>query len=594
MPAVGADPKRTWIPYLLQRPRERTKPLSIPDLSASSPKAPYNAWSPKSIITDLSDKPPPSPQDIDQDGRDTSHGPWPITDLRGQVSQARILLYDHKVLEEGDTLETLAEDLLRRLCQVSVRRAASNLNDPLRKPRPLFFICHSTGGLVAKKALLLANQRKIFASIANDCYSMTFIATPHQGSAFLSSDEFWPSVCQVMRLRDIPQSVKQQFRLASEELRSMADDFRHWSTDLRINTFYETADSDLAFRPANDDIPRSYHVPIASVSSAIMDLEHEAETPLSSDHVGCATFEGDDDTFDNFVLELREAVQIAADLAKIKTYSMDLEADVRVEVNGFFEDEASSVKLWTARHSLTEFLERGPSALLEERLKRAQEPTKISYTKDDQKIASKQQMPKVSISAAAERPKSKIHDKVQNMLQRTISQDKPSLQPLPHLVRSSSDGQLGREPTESPSIQLQPNSEDIVRRNASVAAPVNGSVNRIKFSSLDHPNTLRHGSVAPTDPGPHMPAMNRLKLTWVHVPYTHTGWVPRVLERFAKENGHHFPLDFLREEHWASNHTHGRHAAPHAKYVKSSFVSPTKAVEVRSRVGSSRFAIYVS
>ena len=90
---------------------------------------------------------------------------------------------------------------------------------------------------------------------------------------------------------DIPRSLQQQLSFKHVHLCEISQRFKTCSTDLRIDTYYETNDSNLAFTAANDNIARSYHVPIASVASAILDLDHESETPLSSDHVGCATFE---------------------------------------------------------------------------------------------------------------------------------------------------------------------------------------------------------------------------------------------------------------------------------------------------------------
>ena len=482
-----------------------------------SSKTLSHSLSPRRSARSLSNEPSRTPGDID-DGRDTSHGTWLTNDLREKIPQARILLYHHGNLREGDTLQTLADRLLDNICRGRV--SMLNSEETHRLSRPIFFICHSTGGLVAKKAFNIAYEKDAFRPIAKDAFrpiakdshGMTFIATPHQGSAYLSSKEFWPSIRKVMRLRFvIPDSLQQQLRLGSVELRDMAENFKRYSTDLRITTYYETRESDLAFNPANDITPRSYHVPIASFASAIMDMEHESEIPLSSDHVGCATFKGDEEAQQTFMSELEVAVRSAASLSKVADYSMDLENKVKVEVNGFFEDETSSVKLWTARPSLAEFLKHGRKVLLEGRL--------LSRSKEDVK---------------------------------------------PFTAKE----------------ELQ-------------AVPSGSSMPSIKFPP-EHPSEPRRNTITPTDLGPQLPTMDRLKLTWVHIPYTHPGWVPSVLGVFFKEKRPDTYLDFLKQEHWASNHNRGRHAAPHAKYVNSSFVNPTKGSRPQSDQSGTRFAIYVS
>ena len=189
---------------------------------------------------------------------------------------------------------------------------------------------------------------------------------------------------------------------------------------------------------------------------------------------------------------------------------MDLENEVKVEVNGFFEDDTSSVKLWTARPSLADFLKDGPNILLEGRLKPSKEAVK----------------------------------------------------PTPP---------QGEVP----------------------AAPLGGSKPSIKLPAQNR-SEPRRKTIAPTDPGPQLPAMDRLKLTWVHVPYMHPGWVHSVLDLFPKEKRTDTNLDFLKQEHWASNHNRGRHAAPHAKYVNSSFANPTKESRPPSDQSGTRFAVYVS
>ena len=261
-------------------------------------------------------------------------------------------------MKDGDTLETLADRLLSKLSQA--RKAGLGFQDRYPAPRPIFFICHSTGGLVAKQALVKGHNGTLFASIVEDSYGMTFLATPHQGSTYLSSKEFWPSIRRVMDLHyDVPASLQHQFRIGGAELQKLGTDFARCSTDLRINTYYETSDSDLAFTPANDSTPRSYHGFITSISSAILDYEQESETALSSDHAGCATFQEDDDLRATFILELCKAVLSATDLSKIKHCGIDLETEVKLEVNGFFKDTTSSVKLWTSRPTVKEYLDQG-------------------------------------------------------------------------------------------------------------------------------------------------------------------------------------------------------------------------------------------
>ena len=596
VPAIGSDPEKTWTAYISPSPRARTRPLEPPLKTA------------KNILTPATSK---SFQGLDDDGRYVSRGPWLTTDLPEKITQARVLLYDHGKPKEGDTLNDLAERLLEKLKQ---QRGIFSKKYPKKGKycRPIFFICHSTGGLVAKKALILANQRREFESIAHDCYGITFIATPHQGSVYLSSKEFSPSIFKVMQLRwRIPDTLQQQFSVKNDELSKMAEQFKPYSADLRVNTYYEMVESDLAFTPANDMTLRPYHAAITSIKSAIMDLEHESEFPLASDHVGCAVFEGESPaTKDMLMLDLKAAVSKAADLSRIRHYPENLKDLVNVEVNGFFEDSQSSVKIWTARPSLQQFLDQGPRRLLKNRLQESKESKrsdKASNRRTDipgsPALVKQTSAPLDTLATASHRSKRK--SKRQKELGRPKSlqvqaQNSPNVV-VQDIVRSTTSGQT-EESLSQGAAALNGLTHMNVERDRFGVNPTNRPpMNSNSLAHPSHPAMLRRGSVAPpdgvpSDPGPQLPAMKQLKLTWVHIPYTHAGWVPEVLRRLSKGEGPDVDdyLRFLEEEHWSSNHNRGRHAAPHARFVKSSFVNPSKGGSIRNANEGSQFAVYVS
>lgn len=85
--------------------------------------------------------------------------------------------YDSGVLFSSSKMRLgdFSRDLLARLHLVR--------KDPLERKRPLLFICHSLGGVVAKQVLVLANAEKesrdgLLPSIAG----IAFFGTPHRGS----------------------------------------------------------------------------------------------------------------------------------------------------------------------------------------------------------------------------------------------------------------------------------------------------------------------------------------------------------------------------------------------------------------------------
>lgn len=90
---------------------------------------------------------------------------WVREGIRHEASEARILLARHPDLTEETRLEDLADTLLQQLQRKRQGRGQG---------RPLFFMCHSIGGLVVKTALVRARTSTEYRSIFYDCYGIGF------------------------------------------------------------------------------------------------------------------------------------------------------------------------------------------------------------------------------------------------------------------------------------------------------------------------------------------------------------------------------------------------------------------------------------
>ena len=67
------------------------------------------------------------------------------------------------------------------LNQLSVERAGSSR----RSGRPIVFVCHSLGGIIVKKAMVLAHERSTepdFKDILDNTKAMAFLSVPHKGA----------------------------------------------------------------------------------------------------------------------------------------------------------------------------------------------------------------------------------------------------------------------------------------------------------------------------------------------------------------------------------------------------------------------------
>lgn len=90
---------------------------------------------------------------------------WVRQGIRRYANNARVMLYRHRELTDGATINGLARDLLN---SVVARREDGRQN------RPLFFIAHSVGGLVVKRALVIASQEQNYRGIMYNCHGVSF------------------------------------------------------------------------------------------------------------------------------------------------------------------------------------------------------------------------------------------------------------------------------------------------------------------------------------------------------------------------------------------------------------------------------------
>ncbi|KXG53451.1 Mitochondrial substrate/solute carrier [Penicillium griseofulvum] len=518
---------------------------------------------------------------------------WLELELLQHIPRARVLLYNYGDLRD-DKIDTLGERLLNQL-------RTERKNEPTR--RPIFLICHSTGGLVVKAALALAS-REPSQSILTSCHGIAFFATPHQGSTYLSADEYTASIRHLLHLQhDTPAALRKQLRPREERLWHLSNQFKTLSADMRVWSFLETVDSTMRVIDAETNKTLEFHVPITSIRSGLLDIENEKELPMATDHTGTATFHGQDSTRDRFLNELGDAVETAVEISKREDTPLGVEQQVMVQINGFFEDTAlgvsdeSPLKLWSTKVSLEDYLSRGPSACLRERLGRVQ-PSGL----DDSSISSYDSPRSSYIAPASDPHHHHDHDD---------ERPKPLRPPLPY--RRSFDDPSGPSihvteadkdyPNEVPSESSPPSQEP--KRKSSLTKALGffpltrshrrstsdsssqGSIERPPSSAsasqpvqspfLAIPKSTRDRISQNADvadipravPRFDRPEADTEKLMWIHVPYTHTGWVSQVIRRACQDSQEpNFVRKFINDENWYHRLNRARHLEPHARFVK--------------------------
>ncbi len=109
--------------------------------------------------------------------------PWILKDLPEEMKTAHILVYTHGKPAERSTIDSLAISLLNKVlderksevwllgCRVTVIWLTFGKDE---KKRPLFFLSHSTGGLVVKAALIKARGHQTYDVVGDNCYGVAF------------------------------------------------------------------------------------------------------------------------------------------------------------------------------------------------------------------------------------------------------------------------------------------------------------------------------------------------------------------------------------------------------------------------------------
>lgn len=109
---------------------------------------------------------------------------WLRDFLAKDLPFARIMAYGYDSAVAFSKGWRNVEDTARSLLvQLSAERATSGFEG--RNGRPVVFICHSLGGVIVKKAMVLAHEHSTkpdFKDILDNTKAMAFLSVPHRGA----------------------------------------------------------------------------------------------------------------------------------------------------------------------------------------------------------------------------------------------------------------------------------------------------------------------------------------------------------------------------------------------------------------------------
>ena len=166
----------------------------------------------------------------------------------------------------------------------------------LRRPgnTPIVLIGHSMGGLVGKRAYLLARQES--PELASRIRCMVFLATPHRGS---DSADLLHSILDLAG-RDKP--YVNELKNNSPSLQLINDEFRYVADELLLYSFFEERKMRAGLRP---DF-------VVGRESAILGHKHEKVFSLDANHREICKFESSED--ENYLVLRNTLVTILHEL----------------------------------------------------------------------------------------------------------------------------------------------------------------------------------------------------------------------------------------------------------------------------------------
>ena len=139
--------------------------------------------------------------------------------------------------------------------------------------RPIICICHSLGGIVFKRALVMAHAHSSrYHSLIPAIKSVIFMGTPHRGSNVANWSKILGQIANVPLMGSLRVDLLQDLRPKSELLMTISSDFIERGAGLSIFSLYERK-----FIPGLRDL-------IVDKDSAILNQQNETPLPIEADH----------------------------------------------------------------------------------------------------------------------------------------------------------------------------------------------------------------------------------------------------------------------------------------------------------------------
>ncbi|PWW73473.1 hypothetical protein C7212DRAFT_220039, partial [Tuber magnatum] len=194
---------------------------------------------------------------------------WIRDFLPDQIPGARIMTFGYNsgvaFSQSVAGISGFAEDLLDRL--KGLRR---HVNESIR---PIIFICHSLGGIVCKKSLVLSHEQPMYQEILKSTLGIVFMGTPHRGSTIADWTKMFASIVDSVLVGTRMRSdLLKDLQTNSRALQEITSSFKYRTSGLQFVSFYE------------QEIAPPLKKLVVDKDSAILDLPNERPVPVNANH----------------------------------------------------------------------------------------------------------------------------------------------------------------------------------------------------------------------------------------------------------------------------------------------------------------------
>lgn len=177
---------------------------------------------------------------------------------------------------------------------------------PRDSTTPLILVGHSMGGLVMKRAFIVAKQKEEFSGLADRIKTMVFLATPHRGA------DLAQLLTRMLTLSSGSRPFVKDLHRSSLATQSINDEFPQYCQDLQLYSFYETM-------PTSIGMSKSM---VVDKDLAILGYANERTSYLDANHRGVCKF---DSTSDPNYRTIRNTLAYA--IEPFRDHSLDVEID---------------------------------------------------------------------------------------------------------------------------------------------------------------------------------------------------------------------------------------------------------------------------